>query len=78
MTPRFRVTGGRFRAGEIPLSCAKVFSTDVVLVGPDGALPIIPIYWYTYVQQERPSVQDTWNLNLLDQTDLTKVQVVDK
>jgi len=49
-----------------------------ILVGPDGALPIIPIYWYTYVQQERPSVQDTWNLNLLDQTDLTKVQVVDK
>ncbi len=49
-----------------------------ILVGPDGALPIIPIYWYTYVQQERPSVQDTWNLNLLDQTDLTKVQVVEK
>ncbi len=49
-----------------------------ILVGADGALPIIPIYWYTYVQQERPSVQDTWNLNLLDQTDLTKVQVVDK
>ena len=48
------------------------------LFGQDGALPIIPIYWYTYVQQERPSVQDTWNLNLLDQTDLTKVQVVDK
>jgi oligopeptide transport system substrate-binding protein len=49
-----------------------------ILVGQNGDLPIMPIYWYTYIQQERPSVQDSWNLNLLDQTDLTKVQVLDK
>ena len=49
-----------------------------ILVGENGDLPIMPIYWYTYIQQERPSVQDSWNLNLLDQTDLTKVEVLDK
>jgi oligopeptide transport system substrate-binding protein len=49
-----------------------------MLVSQNGDMPIMPIYWYTYIQQERPSVQDSWNLNLLDQTDLTKVQVLDK
>jgi oligopeptide transport system substrate-binding protein len=49
-----------------------------MLVSQNGDMPIMPIYWYTYIQQERPSVQDSWNLNLLDQTDLTKVQVVEK
>ena len=38
-------------------------------------MPIIPIYWYTYVQLERTSIKDTYNLNLLDQVDLTKVKV---
>jgi oligopeptide transport system substrate-binding protein len=45
------------------------------LVGPDGALPFIPIYWYTYIQQERPNIQKTFNLNLLTQFDLTKVKI---
>jgi oligopeptide transport system substrate-binding protein len=49
-----------------------------MLVSQNGDMPIMPIYWYTYIQQERPSVQDSWNLNLLDQTDLTKVLVLDK
>jgi oligopeptide transport system substrate-binding protein len=47
------------------------------LVGPDGAMPMIPIYWYTYTALERESVKNTFNLNLLDQVDLTKVQVVE-
>ena len=38
-------------------------------------MPIIPIYWYTYVELERTSIKDTYNLNLLDQVDLTKVKV---
>ena len=48
---------------------------EQILGGQNGEMPVLPIYWYTYIQQERPNVQDTWNLNLLDQTDLTKVVV---
>ena len=47
------------------------------LFGPDGAVPFIPIYWYTYTALERESVKDTFELNLLDQVDLTKVKVVE-
>jgi oligopeptide transport system substrate-binding protein len=49
-----------------------------MLVGKNGDLPIMPIYWYTYIQQERPSIQDSLNLNLLDQTDYSKVKVLEK
>jgi oligopeptide transport system substrate-binding protein len=45
------------------------------LLGQDGAVPIIPIYWYTYIEQERPNIQDTYNQNLLNQVDLTTVEV---
>ncbi len=47
------------------------------LLGENGAVPFIPIYWYTYVQLERQDIKDTYNLNLLDQVDLTKVKVQD-
>jgi oligopeptide transport system substrate-binding protein len=47
------------------------------LLGEDGAVPVAPIYFYTYVQLERPTVQDTYDINLLDQTDLTKVVVTE-
>jgi oligopeptide transport system substrate-binding protein len=50
---------------------------EQMLFGPDGAMPIIPIYWYTYTTLERESVKETFNLNLLDQVDLTKVEVVE-
>jgi oligopeptide transport system substrate-binding protein len=45
------------------------------LLGENGAVPFIPIYWYTYVELERESIKETYNLNLLDQVDLTKVKV---
>jgi len=48
---------------------------EEILGGEDGEMPIMPIYWYTYTQLERPTVQDTYNLNLLDQIDLTQVVV---
>jgi len=38
----------------------------------------MPIYFYTYVDQERTNIQDSWNINLLSQTDLTKVVVKEK
>jgi oligopeptide transport system substrate-binding protein len=49
---------------------------EKMLTGPNGDFPIIPIYWYTYVSQEAPSVKGSFNINLLDQFDLSKVKVV--
>jgi len=40
-----------------------------------GAFPVMPIYWYTYVNLERETIKDTFEINLLDQFDLTKVVV---
>jgi oligopeptide transport system substrate-binding protein len=45
------------------------------LFGQDGALPIIPIYWYTFPNLEKLSIKDTFNISPLDQFDLTKVVV---
>jgi oligopeptide transport system substrate-binding protein len=45
------------------------------LAGQNGAMPVLPIYWYTSVALERTSIKDTANLNLLTQLDLTKVEV---
>jgi oligopeptide transport system substrate-binding protein len=45
------------------------------LVGPDGALPLTPIYWYTYPNLEKLSIKDSFEVNLLNQIDLTKVVV---
>jgi oligopeptide transport system substrate-binding protein len=46
-----------------------------ILLGPDGEVPILPIYWYTYTSQEDTNIQKTFNINLLDQIDLTQVKV---
>jgi oligopeptide transport system substrate-binding protein len=45
------------------------------LLGEEGAVPLAPIYFYTYIASEDPSVKDTFNQNLLTQIDLTKVVV---
>ena len=49
---------------------------EQILFGPDGEVPVLPIYFYTYTQLEKESVKDSYEINLLDQTDLTKVVVV--
>ena len=36
-------------------------------------MPILPIYFYTNVSLQRESIRDTFNQNLLDQFDLSKV-----
>jgi ABC-type oligopeptide transport system substrate-binding subunit len=46
---------------------------EETLFGPDGDVPLLPIYWYTFVQLEDESIQDTFNINLLSQIDLTEV-----
>ena len=48
---------------------------EKILFGENGDMPVLPIYFYTYVTLEKESVKDTFNLNLLDQVDLTKVVV---
>jgi oligopeptide transport system substrate-binding protein len=48
-----------------------------VLFGEDGDVPVLPIYFYTYNTLEKESVKETFEINLLDQIDLTKVVVTE-
>jgi oligopeptide transport system substrate-binding protein len=48
---------------------------EAMLTGPQGALPIAPIYWYTYTNLERASVKGSFEINPLDQFDLSKVVI---
>jgi oligopeptide transport system substrate-binding protein len=48
---------------------------EEMLFGQDGALPIAPIYWYTFPNLEKQTVKDTFFISPLDQIDLTKVVV---
>ncbi len=48
-----------------------------ILGGENGDMPVMPIYWYTFVNLERESVKDSFSVNLLNQTDLTKVVVTE-
>jgi oligopeptide transport system substrate-binding protein len=48
---------------------------EEIMYGPDGEVPVIPIYWYTYVSLENENIQDTFNLSPIDQVDLSKVKV---
>ena len=48
-----------------------------ILFGENGDMPILPIYFYTYVALERESIKESFNTNLLDQVDLTKVVVTE-
>ncbi len=50
---------------------------EEILFGEDGDMPVLPIYFYTYTGLERESVKDTFEVNLLDQVDLTKVVVTE-
>lgn len=45
------------------------------LTGQNGALPFIPLWYQTYPNLERENVKDTFNINLLDQVDLTQVEI---
>jgi oligopeptide transport system substrate-binding protein len=45
------------------------------LMGQEGAVPVIPIYWYTYPNLENLSIKDSFSVNLLSQIDFTTVVV---
>ena len=47
------------------------------LTGEDGALPIIPLWSGTYNNLERETVKETFEINLLDQVDLTTVEITE-
>jgi len=46
---------------------------EELFFGPEGDMPLIPIYFYTNVSLQRESIKGTFDQNLLDQIDLTKV-----
>jgi ABC-type oligopeptide transport system substrate-binding subunit len=48
-----------------------------ILGGENGEMPVLPIYWYTFANLEKESVKDSFSVNLLNQTDLTKVVVTE-
>jgi len=50
---------------------------EEILFGEDGDMPVLPIYYYTYQGLERESIKDSFELNLLDQVDLTEVVVTE-
>ncbi|MCP9484692.1 MAG: peptide ABC transporter substrate-binding protein [Gaiellaceae bacterium MAG52_C11] len=50
---------------------------EEILFGENGDMPVLPIYFYTYVQLEKESVKDSYEVNLLDQIDLTQVTVTE-
>lgn len=47
---------------------------EALLTGPNGDMPIAPIYWYTFAYQVASNVHG-WNTNPMDSIDLTKVSV---
>jgi oligopeptide transport system substrate-binding protein len=46
-----------------------------ILFGDNGDVPVLPIYFYTYQGLERTNIRESFDRNLLDQVDLTKVVV---
>jgi oligopeptide transport system substrate-binding protein len=46
---------------------------EEIMFGPDGDVPLAPIYFYTNVSLQRESIKETYNQNLLDQIDLSEV-----
>jgi len=75
--PKYDALIAKARATKDNAERYKIYGqAEDMLTGPNGDFPIIPIYWYTYVTQEAPSVKDSFNVNLLDQFDLSKVKVV--
>jgi hypothetical protein len=46
-----------------------------IMFGPNGEVPIIPIYWYTYGALENENIKSTFKIDPLDQIDLSEVKV---
>jgi oligopeptide transport system substrate-binding protein len=46
---------------------------EEILFGPDGDVPLLPIYWYTFVQLEDEAIKDTFGISQTGQIDLRGV-----
>jgi ABC-type transport system substrate-binding protein len=46
---------------------------EEILFGPDGDVPLLPIYWYTFVQLEDEAIKDTFGISQTGQIDLRDV-----
>lgn len=47
---------------------------EAILTGPNGEMPIAPIYWYTYSNLQKDGVKG-YSINPMHDTDLTKVSL---
>jgi oligopeptide transport system substrate-binding protein len=50
---------------------------EAKLTGEEGALPFIPLWSGTYNNLERETVKESFEINLLDQVDLTTVEITE-
>ncbi len=50
---------------------------EAMLTGQDGELPFIPMWSISYNNLERTTVRESFEINLLDQVDLTKVEITE-
>ena len=48
---------------------------EEIMFGENAEMPLIPIYFYTATHLERPSIQETFNINPTSQIDLRPVEV---
>jgi oligopeptide transport system substrate-binding protein len=49
---------------------------EAKLFGPQGAVPLIPIYFYTFTSLEKTWIKGSFSINPMNDTDLTKVVVL--
>lgn len=47
---------------------------EQLISGPNGDMPLMPIYWYTYTDLQQKNVKG-YTVNPMDQTDYTKVSI---
>jgi oligopeptide transport system substrate-binding protein len=74
--PRYDALVGEARRTEDDAARYEIYAQlEQMLFGEGGDVPFAPIYWYTYTALERESIKDSFEINLLDQIDLTHVEV---
>jgi ABC-type oligopeptide transport system substrate-binding subunit len=74
--PRYDALVQQVRSGKVTDDAARYdlyAQMEEILFGENGDVPVAPIYWYTYTQLEKESIKSSFEINLLDQIDLTQV-----
>ncbi|MDQ3995067.1 MAG: peptide ABC transporter substrate-binding protein [Actinomycetota bacterium] len=74
--PRFDDVVERARLELTPAARASLyFRAEQMLVGRDGFLPLLPVYWETYPNLESLRVRESFAINALGQIDLAAVDI---